>query len=244
MKKNIDSLILLQVIDKKLYDIEQLRGDLPRQVDQLSREMTDLEEDIRTDETSVKDFKAETATLEDELSGNSEKIKKYNAQLLKVTSNKEYEATSTQIEYCEQEIKRIRGRISEIEYKQLELEEALKPKNERLQSIRDDFAQRETELKLKTEETSKEEQELHKQRSSILPGIRKDIYNKYERIRKAKQGIAVVPINKSSCGGCFNQVPPQIIIELRKKDMIRTCEYCGRILYVHEAMDVTANAVS
>ena len=68
--------------------------------------------------------------------------------------------------------------------------------------------------------------------------------NKYERIRKAKQGVAVVPINKSSCGGCFNQVPPQIIIELRKKDMIRTCEYCGRILFVNDSPESQPGAVS
>ncbi len=161
-----------------------------------------------------------------------------------MTSNKEYEATSAQIEYCEQEIKRIQSRISEIGYKQLELEEAVKPKQERLQSIQDDFSQREAELKIKTEETSKEEQELQNQREAIIPNIRKDILNKYERIRKAKQGIAVVPINKSSCGGCFNQVPAQIIIELRKKDMVRTCEYCGRILFVNESQEVQTSAVS
>lgn len=221
-----------------------LRGDLPRQVESLKAEMTELEEDIRIDLTSIKDFKKEESDLETETDGNKEKIRKYNAQLLKVTSNKEYEATSSQIEYCEQEIKRIQGRIGEIQYKQMELEEAVKPKQERLQSVREEYNQRQEELDLKTEETAKEEKELLKQREIILPAIRKDILNKYERVRKAKNGVAVVAVNKSSCGGCFNQIPPQIIIELRKKDMIRTCEYCGRILYVAETQEVPASAVS
>jgi uncharacterized protein len=244
LKKNIESLILLQIIDKKLYDIEMLRGDLPKQVELLKSEINELEEDIRVDQTSIKDFKTEESALDGEQDVNKAKIRKYNEQLLKVTSNKEYEATSAQIDYCEQEIKRIQNRISEIGYKQLELEEALKPKQERLQSIHDDFKQRDAELKVKTEVTSKEEQELLKQRETIIPNIRKDILNKYERIRKAKQGIAVVPINKLSCGGCFNQVPAQIIIELRKKDMIRTCEYCGRILFVNDVLEVQTGAVS
>lgn len=241
MRKNIENLIELQKVDKKLYDIEMLRGDLPKQVEQLQQEIAEIEEDIKVDQDAIKEFKSEESQLEIELKENKDKIKKYNAQLLKVTSNKEYEATSAQIDYCEQEVKRIQARTNEIELKQLELEEALQPKKERLKTLKEDLKQREAELNEKTEETAKEEKELKRQRERILPNIRKDILNKYERIRKAKNGLAVVPVSKSSCGGCFNQIPPQIVIELRKKDMIRTCEYCGRILYVHEEQEAHAN---
>jgi len=232
LKKNIESLIQLQVIDKKLYEIEMLRGDLPKQVEALQNEVNAVQEEIDTDKKSIQDFTAEKNSLQTDLASNKEKIVKYNDQLYKATSNKEYEATSSQIDYCEQEVKRIQARINELEYKTLELEEALKPKEEKLKGLQDEHRQRKEELDVKIAETAKEETALRDERERITPAIRKDILNKYERIRKAKNNIAVTPIVKESCGGCFNQVPPQVIIELRKKDAIRTCEYCGRILYV------------
>ena len=179
----------------------------------------------------MESFHTEKSSLQGELAVTQEKLTKYQDQLYKATSNKEYEATSSQIEFCEQEINRIKIRVTEIELKVLELEEGLKPKEERRGTLDSEFQERESELKAKIEETSKEEDELKIKRESVIPEIRKDILNKYERIRKAKDGLAVVPVSKDSCGGCFNQIPPQIIIELKKNDHIRTCEYCGRILY-------------
>jgi len=232
LQKFIESLVRLQAIDRKLSAIELLRGDLPKVVENLKAELNELKEEINSDKTSITGFASEKTGLNNEEALNQEKLKKFQDQLYKATSNKEYEATSAQIEFCEQETSRIKTRITEIELKVLELEEGLKPKEERLAGLITDFNEREGELNLKIEETSKEETELKGQRETVLPSIRKDLLSKYERIRQAKNGIAVAAIIKDSCGGCFNKIPPQVIIELRKKDMIRTCEYCGRILFI------------
>ncbi len=231
-------LVALQGIDSKLSDIELLRGDLPKLVESLNDELNALREEIDSDKTSIATFQSEKASLQNELALNEEKLSKYQDQLYKATSNKEYEATSTQIEFCEQEVSRIKTRTTEIELNVMELEEGLKPKEEKLTVLEGEFRERETELNAKIEETSKDETELKRQREKVLPHIRQDLLNKYERIRKAKSGLAVVPLSKDSCGGCFNHIPPQKAIELKKNDTIRTCEYCGRILYY----DANANA--
>ncbi len=237
MKQLLSSLIALQGIDTKLSEIEMLRGDLPLLVGGLRKEVDDLRDEIETDKKLAGSLGGEKSDLTNELALNSEKLKKFQDQLYKATSNKEYEATSAQIDFCEQEISRIKTRITEVELKVLELEEGLKPKEERLTALLADFSEREKELQEKVLETSKEEDELRIQRDRVLPLIRKDVINKYERIRKAKNGLAVAVVVKDSCGGCFNQIPPQIVIELRKRDHIRTCEFCGRILYYDQAAD-------
>lgn len=235
MQATIQNLVTLQGIDTKLAEIEMLRGDLPKQVESLKAELTELQEEIRSDQNSIETFSKEKSDIINEQALNREKLTKFQDQLYKATSNKEYEATSSQIEHCEQEINRIKMRIIEIDAKVMEMEEGLKPKVEKLTALETDYQGRETELNIKISETSKDEDELKQSRNSLLPKIRKDLINKYERIRKAKNGIAVAAIVKSSCGGCFNQIPPQIVIELKKKDMIRTCEYCGRIIYLSDA---------
>lgn len=225
-------MVNLQEIDSKLSEIVLLRGDLPKQIESLDAEMNELREEVKSDEDSITAFNTEKSQITDEQALHKDKLSKYQDQLYKATSNKEYEATSSQIEYCEQEIDRIRLRIIEIDSKVMELEEGLKPKKEKLAQLEAEFKERQSELEVKIGETSREEEELKKKRESVLPDIRKDILNKYERIRKAKEGLAVAALVKDSCGGCYNQIPPQIIIELKKRDRLRTCEYCGRILYI------------
>lgn len=237
MKQLLSSLIVLQGIDTKLSEIEMLRGDLPLLVGGLRKEVDDLRDEIETDKKLVGSLGGEKSDLTNELALNTDKLKKFQDQLYKATSNKEYEATSAQIDFCEQEISRIKTRVTEVELKVLELDEGLKPKEERLAALLADFSEREKELQEKVLETAKEEDELRVQRDRVLPLIRKDVINKYERIRKAKNGLAVAVVVKDSCGGCFNQIPPQIVIELRKRDHIRTCEFCGRILYYDQAAD-------
>ena len=235
MQATIQNLIMLQSIDNKLAEIEMLRGDLPKQVESLKAELNELEEEINTDRNSIETFNKEKTDITNEQALNKEKLIKFQDQLYKATSNKEYEATSAQIEFCEQEINRIKLRIIEIDAKVMEMEEGLKPKVEKLAALESEHKDRMNELNVRINETSKEEDELKAKRNETAAKIRKDVSNKYERIRKAKNGIAVAPIVKSSCGGCFNQIPPQIIIELKKKDMIRTCEYCGRIIYLEDS---------
>jgi predicted nucleic acid-binding Zn-ribbon protein len=232
LQEMIANLIMLQSIDTKLAEIEMLRGDLPKVVENLRTELNELREEITSDRQSVVNFNQEKSDLANEQTLNSEKLKKFQDQLYKSTSNKEYEATSAQIEFCEQENSRIKLRVIEIDSKVMELEEGLKPKEEKLAALEINFGEHDNELKLKISETSKEEDALKLKRDAVIPLLRKDLVNKYERIRKAKNGLAVAGVKKESCGGCFNQIPAQIIIELRKKDAIRTCEYCGRIIYL------------
>ncbi|KAB2878767.1 hypothetical protein F9K33_12005 [bacterium] len=235
MQATIQNLVTLQGIDTKLAEIEMLRGDLPKQVESLKAELSELKEEIQSDQNSIEAFNKEKSDISNEQALNKEKLTKFQDQLYKATSNKEYEATSSQIEHCEQENNRIKLRIIEIDSKVMEMEEGLKPKVEKLSTLEADYQERENELNIKISETSKEEDGLKERRNAITPKIRKDLVSKYERIRKAKNGLAVAAIVKSSCGGCFNQIPQQIIIELKKKDMIRTCEYCGRIIYLNDA---------
>jgi len=78
--------------------------------------------------------------------------------------------------------------------------------------------------------TKNEEARLKHEREKIIREIEPRFLRQYERIRKAKSGLSVVPIKRNSCGGCYSTIPPQRIIQIRELDRLYTCEYCGRIL--------------
>ena len=53
----------------------------------------------------------------------------------------------------------------------------------------------------------------------------------YLRLRNnSKNGLAVVQVLRESCGGCFNKIPPQRVLDILTKKKILVCEHCGRIL--------------
>ena len=85
-----------------------------------------------------------------------------------------------------------------------------------------------------------EDEELHFQheRQKAIARINKGDLAAYERIRKAKKGMAVVPLKKGACGGCFNRVPPQKLLELRQNERMYTCERCGRIIVSDEIVEL------
>jgi len=60
----------------------------------------------------------------------------------------------------------------------------------------------------------------------------------YNRIRRILGGLAVVPLKKGACGGCFNIIPLQVVAEIRQMNRLTICESCGRIVLVEEAVEV------
>ncbi len=233
MRNKLQSMYLLQLLDTELDELRELRGDLPDAVEHLEAEVHDLQFKIEDSSATLKTGATERSRKEKETLELLDKIDKYKSQQLHVKNNREYDALTHEIELSEETIKRyekeiemfadeadlIRTRKTEFEAKLQELSAALVEKTEELKSV------------LAT--TAEEEDRLVKQREKALKGIEKRDLEMYARIRKAKVK-AVAPIRRGSCSGCYNVVPPQKILEIRKNSELFMCEHCGRILISEE----------
>ncbi len=166
-----------------------------------------------------------------------EKQKKYQNQLYDVTSNKEYDAITHEIEVQKKEIDEGQNRIIELELSKEENENSLKEYKEELEELDKELKEKEKELKNLLMTTEQKELELNQMREKIVVRLDKPILKKYERIRSAKNGIAVVPIERDACGGCFKTIPPQNIVEVEKLNKLHQCEVCGRILVPENELD-------
>jgi predicted nucleic acid-binding Zn-ribbon protein len=91
-------------------------------------------------------------------------------------------------------------------------------------------------------DTEKEEKALNKDIVKLRETVEERLLTSYERIRKSyRNGLAVVPIQRDSCGGCYNSIPPQRQSEIRQHKKIIVCENCGRILVdtdLHENVEI------
>ena len=240
VEQKLKALYELQTIHTKIDKIRQIRGELPMEV-------ADLEDDVAGLETRIQKIKSELDDLEDDIVTRKNlikdaqaNIKKYETQLNEVKNNREYDAISKEVEIQGLDIqvseKKIREFGFEITTKTQVYEKAL----EDLEARKSDLDAKKAELGTITAETEKEETELSSLADKATKGIEERLLFAYERLRKnAKNGLAVVTIQRDSCSGCFNQIPPQRQSDIRQRKKIIVCEHCGRIL-VDEQMALEA----
>lgn len=231
----------LQKIDSTVDDIQILKGELPMEVKDLEDELTGLKTRISKIEDDLKQVDASMADRKNSIKESESLIKKYQKQQANVKNNREYDALSKEVELQKLEIqlneKRIRESTDETNAKQELLEVAQKS-----------IMEKEKNLKLKTdeleniiEETDAEEKALLKKSKDQSAKIEDRLLQAYHRIRSSyRNGLAVVNVNRDSCGGCHNAIPPQMQVEIRQHKKIIICEHCGRIL-VDEALDKSAH---
>lgn len=231
MQKVLQRLIKLQDLDTRFDALIAKLGDLPETVKTLEKQINNEKEQNKIRETSIEEneslIRSNTAKIEELKT----KIAKYKEQLFLVTTNREYDALTAEIEFNEQA-------ISEAEVQVLQSEE----ENERLQESREraaknieEMEKHLTEAKESLEETQKqtekEKKELEAAREKLKMEIPKNHLRMYERVRRARSGLAVVPLLRDACSGCHNRVIPQKRVNIYKRNQVITCDYCGRFLY-------------
>jgi uncharacterized protein len=230
-EEKLRALYELQQIDSKIDRIRTIRGELPLEV-------RDLEDEIAGLETRIKNFTEEVKNMED---GINEKknaikdaqamIKKYEAQQGKVRNNREYDAITKEIEFQNLEIQLCEKRIKEFKANIVAKKEIIAQSQEMLDEKLNDLKHKKEELEEIVGETQKEEETLQQKSAVAEAKIEDRLLNAYKRIRtNARNGLALVPVQRDACGGCFNKIPPQRQMDIRMHKKIIVCEHCGRIL--------------
>ena len=227
----LEALQKLQSIDSEIDELKKVRGALPE-------EIMDLEDEIAGYDTRVDKQTAELQEMEEGIEANkvaikdAEKlIKKYEEQQMNVRNNREYDAITKEVELQQLEIqileKRIKESFEKIDLKKEEIKETEKKRSER----KKDLKSKKDELDTITKESEADEQKFEKSRNKAAKNIEDRLLKSYEKVREnMRNGLAVVPVKRGACGGCFNIVPPQKQAEIREQKKIIICEHCGRIM--------------
>jgi len=231
VEEKLRALYNLQQIDTKIDKIRTVRGELPLEV-------ADLEDDLAGLETRLQNLKAEAEQLEEGINEkkNSIKesqtaIKKYETQQDKVRNNREFESLSKEIEFQNLEIQLAEKRIKEYKAAIITKTEILSETETAVEDRRKNLAIKKKDLEEIVSETKKEEDELLAMSAKAEEKIEGRLVGAYKRIRtNSRNGLAVVSVDRDSCGGCFSKIPPQTQLDIRTHKKIIVCEHCGRIL--------------
>jgi hypothetical protein len=224
----------LQQIDSQLDELQILKGELPMEVADLEDEVAGLDTRIKKLKVSLKENEQDIAKMQTTAKESDANIKKYQKQLEDVKNNREYEALQKEIELAKLDIqlseKRVREAKSGLDAKketQIIAEAKYEAKVKELEA-------KKVELQGIIEKTEHEETKLRTQSEKARNGIEDRLLKAYDKTRRTyRNGVAVATVERNSCGGCFNRVPPQVKLEIGLHKRVIACEHCGRILVDH-----------
>ncbi|MBK8808762.1 MAG: hypothetical protein IPO21_19840 [Bacteroidales bacterium] len=231
VEDKLKALFRLQITDSKIDKFVVLRGELPLEVKDLEDELAGLQTRIQKIKDEVQSKDAEILLKKNEIKESELLIAKYKEQQMQVRNNREYESISKELEFQMLEIELCQKRI-----KEFSLEVA--GKNDIINTAQATFDERSKDLENKNNElseiineTQKEENELTEKSKELELIIEPRLLYAYKRIRgNARNGLAVVAVQRDACGGCFSKIPPQRQLDIKTHKKIIVCEYCGRIL--------------
>lgn len=246
VEEKLKALYRLQTIYSSIDEIKLLRGELPLEVQDLESELIGISTRIENYKQEMQEIDSNITQRKIEIENAHSLIEKYKEQQENVRNNREYDHLSKEIEYqtlnIELNEKKIgeTQRIKEIKIKDIETSEELYAEK------KIDFEHKRDELDDIINETKQKEEKLRDDAKKVEIMVEPRLLNAFKRIRKnARNGLAVVTVQRGACGGCFNNIPPQRQLDVRSNKKIIVCEYCGRIMIDMElAAEVDAENIA
>ena len=227
----VTQLVELQAVDTQLQDLNELLGDLPKKVNKLRLEEESLIKAVDEGNNRLKEIELALNKAEHHMAEIKQKIDKLKDQLSLVTSNKQYDALTQEIDYLKQVMNEAELEDLGLEEEKETLHSDLKEKEENLEFLSEDLRIRRGRLENLISESADKKSELEKEREEKSIHIDPSVLSRYVRVSDARDGLAVVTIDGNSCSGCGFVVPPQTVSVIRKKTLLYNCDVCSRFLY-------------
>ncbi len=231
IERRLVALYTLQLVDSEIDKIQIIRGELPQAIQDLEDEIAGLQTRIDNFNANINEQNENISRRNNEIAEHQATIKKYEKQQDNVRNNREFEAINKEIEFQNLEIQLCERKNRDSNNKIKELHQHISAAALLMEGRNKDLASKKEELESIIEETKKDETRLLEKSKEMEQYIDERYLTGYKRIRKAaRNGLAVVTIDRDACGGCFSKIPPQRQSEIKMHKKVIVCEHCGRIL--------------
>lgn len=231
VEEKLSALVKLQKIDSKLDEIQILKGELPMEVSDLEDEITGLNSRRTRIEEEINGITEFIEQKKQAIKDAEALVAKYEKQSTSVKNNREFEAINKEIEMQQLEGKLAEKHIRDANEELAEKAKSLEYAKKQIATKEGTLNHKKGELQKIIADTEKEETHFRQEAEVARKGMDDRLLYSYDRIRKSyRNGLAVVPVERDACGGCFNSIPPQKQSEIRQRKKVMVCENCGRIL--------------
>lgn len=231
---DLKAVIELQRVDLRIAELNSQIDTLPAEIKSLEDQLKDHLEAHESHKQRLAANQKERRELEGDIQPIQAKISKHKDQLYEVKTNEQYKAMLKEIEGEEGNIRKIEDKILE---KMLEAEELQKLVTQAAASLESEKARVAAEtkrLQSLRDVDVKERDGLVAHRHTLSAAVTPAVVTTYERVRKARRGIAVAEVRNEFCTACNVRLRPQVYNDVLKNAAILLCESCDRILYCVE----------
>ena len=232
LKEEVNKLIQLQELDTKLYDLNKEKNEKPRIIEALDKEYEQKKTILQEYEDKSKALLLKRKDLEGQLAQKEEKVKEFQNKLYGLKTNKEYSAMLSEINGVNMDKSLLEEEILKIFEEQDNLKKDLEKQKKELEVEEKKHNEEKNKILNRVKEIEGFIKDLSAKREVAEKEIDSKIASQYNRILKGKESLALVKVESHSCQGCFMNVPPQVINEIKMNDKLIFCEMCSRILYI------------
>jgi predicted nucleic acid-binding Zn-ribbon protein len=244
MNQNLQNVLELQAALTRLRDAEQRLHGIPDWMRELHDEHEARKGEIETLEGTAEEAARQRRTAEAAVQDAQEKLKKFQQQINRVSTQREYGALL-------QEIDTVKGEISSQEEAAFSSLERHEQAQKELAGLRESF--REVEERYAAElarwesekpEISRQADDLRGRIADLKQRLPRGVVSQFERILDRYPAGAVAPVRPIErpgrgqrewhCAACNYRVRPQSVVEIRNGTSLVQCDSCKRILYLEE----------
>ena len=231
VESKLRALYDLQLIDSRIDEIVNVRGELPLEVEDLENEIAGLTTNSEKISAEIEENENQISEQKQIIENAKELLKKYDEKLKNVRNNREYNSIVKEQEYQDLESQLAEKKINELKARIEQKKEGLATITEKINERNAHLKSKKSELDEILKETHKEEDLLQKKSSAFEKVIEENLISSYKRIRgSVKNGLAIVSVEMGASGGSYFSIPPQVQLEIASRNKIITDEHSGRIL--------------
>ena len=231
----LKTLVHLQEFDTKVAALETDAARLPKQIEAIHASVAEAKKAVETIKARLDAARKDLRSREKDLDDIAVKRSKSEARLYEVKTNVEYTAVLAEIENIKAQKAQTEEEILALMERQESLAGEIREAEARLKSRDEQGKRDETVVREKLAAVEKELTGVRSERSTLASAVPRNVLTDYERILRARSGLAIAPVTASAiCGGCRVTIRPQAIQELKAATTLLHCESCGRYLYWQE----------
>lgn len=230
--------VRLQEIDNRLGELAREIASLPKHIAEIEKKLGSHERKLEADRAALAGNQKERKRCEGEIQMQEQKISKLKDQMLQAKTNEQYRAFQHEIEFCENEIRRYEDRILELMGESEPLDKNVKAAEAALKVEKTHVEAEKNQARERTAADERSSQELQTERASIMQSMSRSVYDRYERTRKARKGVAIAEVVDGRCSACHLALRLQYFQDLKRGNEIMSCENCQRILYYNPPIKV------
>jgi uncharacterized protein len=230
--------IRLQDIDNRLAELSREIASLPVHIAEIEKKMHAHERRLEADRAALTANQKERKKCEGDIQIQEQKISKLKDQMLQAKTNEQYRAFQNEIDFCQKEIRKFEDRILELMGESEPLEKNVKAAEISLKGERAQVESEKTSARERTAADQSASAALQAERAGIVADMTPPAYQRYEKVRKARRGVAVAEAVDGRCSVCHMALRPQFAQELKRGDQIMSCESCTRILFYNPPVSI------